>query len=129
VEDVQYLRQLCIKGTKDVVLIEMTDSLGRDIGKSTRWTMMREMKLFGIKSHTNTKALEITPEGVVVEMRGEEKFLEADSVILAVGSKSENSLEREIKSLGIPYVVVGDAKEVAQAIDAIHQGFRAGVSI
>ncbi len=129
VESVEFLRDLCIKGTKEVILIEMTDSLGRDIGKSTRWTMMREMKLFGVKSYTQTRALEITPDGVLVEMRGEERFLDADSVILAVGSASENSLEGEIKSLGIPYVVVGDAKKVAQAIDAIHQGFRVGVSI
>ncbi len=129
VEDVEELRQMCIRGTKDVVLIEMTDSLGRDIGKSTRWTMMREMRLFGVKTYTRTRALRITEEGVLVDMKGEEKLLPADSVILAVGSVSNNALEKEIKELGIPYTVVGDAASVAQAIDAIHQGFRAGISI
>lgn len=129
VEDCEFLKKLCVKGTKDVTLIEMMDSIGKDIGKSTKWVMMRDMKIFGVKHYTNTKALKITNEGVLVDMKGEEKLLPADSVVLAAGSRSNNKLAEEIKSLGIPYKVIGDANKVAQAIDAIHEGFRAGIAI
>lgn len=129
VEEPEHLRELCIKGTKDVTLIEMLDSIGKDIGKSTRWTMMRDMEIFGVKYHTRTKALKITKDGIYVDMKGEEKFLPADSVVLAVGSKSENSLAKQVEALNIPYKVIGDANKVAQAINAIHDGFKAGISI
>jgi len=129
VEDPEHLRELCIKGTKDVTLIEMLDSIGKDIGKSTRWTMMRDMKIFGVKYYTKTKALKITKEGVYVDMKGEEKLLPADSVVIAVGSVSENSLAKELEEANIPHKVVGDANKVALAINATHDGFRAGISI
>ena len=129
VEDPKHLKELCIKGTKDITLIEMLDSIGKDIGKSTRWTMMRDMKIFGVKHYTHTKALKITDKGVEVDMKGERKLLPADSVVLAAGSKSNNKLGDEIKSLDIPFTIIGDANKVAQAINAIHDGFKAGISI
>ncbi len=129
VEDPKHLKELCIKGTKEITLIEMLDSIGKDIGKSTRWTMMRDMKIFGVKHYTHTKALKITDKGVEVDMKGERKLLPADSVVLAAGSKSNNKLGDEIKSLDIPFTIIGDANKVAQAINAIHDGFKAGISI
>jgi len=129
VEDPAHLRELCVKGTKEVTLIEMLDAIGKDIGKSTRWTMMRYMKIFGVKYYTRTKALKITKQGIEVDMKGEKKFLPADSVILAVGSKSNNNLVKEVEPLNIPFKVIGDAKKVAQAINAIHEGFKAGISV
>ncbi len=129
VEDPNHLKELCIKGTKEITLIEMLDSIGKDIGKSTRWTMMRDMKIFGVKHYTHTKALKITDKGVEVDMKGERKLLPADSVVLAAGSKSNNKLGDEIKSLDIPFTIIGDANKVAQAINAIHDGFKAGISI
>ncbi len=128
-EDIDFLKKLCTKGTKDITLIEMMDSIGKDIGKSTRWTMMRDMRIFGVKYYTRTKALKITEQGVLVDMKGEEKLLPADSVVLAAGSKSVRFPEDELKKLGIPYKVIGDANKIAQAIDAVHEGFKTGISI
>lgn len=129
VEPPEHLRELCIKGTKEVTLIEMLDSIGKDIGKSTHWTMMRDMKIFGVKHFTRTKALKISEEGVYVDMKGEKKLLPADSVVLAAGSESVNSLAKDLEEANIPYKVIGDANKVALAINATHDGFRAGISI
>ena len=126
VEDCDTLRGLCLSGTKEITVVEMLDKLGQDIGPSTRWTMKQEMAALGITSKARTTALEITPEGLKAETENGAEILPADSVVLAVGTKSHNPLQAEIERMNIPCSTVGDASEPAQAIQAIRQGYLAG---
>jgi 2,4-dienoyl-CoA reductase (NADPH2) len=123
------LYELATQGTKDVVLIEMIKKIGKDIGLTTRWGMLQDMSRIGVKTNVSTKALEITPEGVTVEMDGRTETLPADTVVLAVGSQSYNPLQETMDKKGIPYQVTGDAQSVALAFDAMHNGFAAGRNI
>lgn len=123
------LYELATKGTKDVVLIEMIKKVGKDIGLTTRWGMLQDMARVGVKTNVSTKALEITPQGVAVEMGGEKEVLPADTVVLAVGSESFNPLQELIENRDIPCQVVGDAQNVALAFDAVHEGYAAGRNI
>src|SRR5665647_1037888 len=101
----------------------MLEHVGKDIGKSTRWGMMQDLHRHRIRITTNAKAKEITPSGVVVETEGDISEIAADTVVLALGSRSYNPLEEMIKRKGIPYKVIGDAKCIAKAFDAIHEGY------
>jgi len=56
-EDPDLIYELATRGTKEVILIEMIGEIGRDIGKSTRWTMVQEMQRHRIEIRTQTKAL------------------------------------------------------------------------
>jgi 2,4-dienoyl-CoA reductase-like NADH-dependent reductase (Old Yellow Enzyme family)/NADH dehydrogenase FAD-containing subunit len=123
------LYELATRGTKDVVLIEMVKKIGRDIGLTTRWGMLQDMSRVGVKTNVRTKALEITPSGVRVEMDGQTETIPADTVVLAVGSESHNPLQEIVEKKGIPCQVVGDAQKVALAFDAMHNGFAAGRGI
>jgi len=123
------LYELATHGTKDVVLIEMVKKIGRDIGLTTRWGMLQDMSRVGVKTNVRTKALEITPSGVRVEMDGQTETIPADTVVLAVGSESHNPLQEIVEKKGIPCQVVGDAQKVALAFDAMHNGFAAGRGI
>jgi 2,4-dienoyl-CoA reductase (NADPH2) len=129
VEDCDFLRQQCLRGTHQVVLVEMLDRVGQDIGKSTRWTMLQELRQLHVQVKTKTRALGIEQDAVRVDKEGEESRIPADSVVLALGSASFNPLQDELQSLGLNARVVGDAREVGQAIDAIHAGFALGRDI
>lgn len=122
-ETMDDLYELSTKGSKEVILIEMIEKIGPDIGKSTRWGMMQDIQRHGIEILTNAKAKEITPEGVVVETSDGEHMVRADTVVLALGSRSYNPLEELLKERDIPYRVIGDAKRIAKAFDAIHDGY------
>ena len=73
-----------------------------------------------------TKACEITDSSVIVERDGEKEKFEADTVGVAAGSVSYNPLEEFVKEKGYSYRVVGDAKKVALAFEAVRDGFDAG---
>jgi 2,4-dienoyl-CoA reductase (NADPH2) len=128
-EDPAVLYDLSIRGTKSVVLVEMIAKVGQDIGRSTRWSMLQELVRVGVKTKTATKALAIVESGVKVEKDGEEKIIKADTVVIAAGSVSYNPLEDVLKAQQIPYQVVGDAKQVARAFEAVHAGYAAGNTI
>ncbi|MCP4604241.1 MAG: FAD-dependent oxidoreductase [Proteobacteria bacterium] len=129
-ESIENLRELAIRGTKNVMIVELLEKLGTDIGKSTRWVLLKDLKMAGIKSRMETKVLEITPAGVKVEKEGGSvEEIPADTVVLAVGSKPYNPLKELLDKKGISNSVVGDAADVAKALDAIHQGFAAGREI
>lgn len=129
-EDYEELYQLAITGSKKVTLVEMIDKLGRDIGPTTRWGMLKNMKRPGIVAKTSTTALEITSEGIYVAgTKGETELIPADTIVLASGATSYNPLEGYLEKSGIPYQVAGDALQIARAMEAVRQGFDAGRAI
>ncbi len=128
-EDTEALYDMAIRGTKQVTLIEMMEKIGRDFGKTTRWSILQELSRRGVQTLTATKALEITKNGIKVDAGGETSEIQADTVVIALGAKSNNHLQPAIESRKIPFSVAGDAGSVGMAFDAIHQGYRAGLEI
>lgn len=126
-ENPQELFRLAVRGTKEIAVVEMLDSVGQDIGRSTRWVLLQNIALHGVKVHKSTKALEITPEGIRIETpTGETRDVPCDTVVLAAGSRPYNPLEERLREAGFSVHVVGDAGRVGKAFDAVHQGFETG---
>ncbi|KAF0159631.1 MAG: 2 4-dienoyl-CoA reductase (NADPH2) [Syntrophaceae bacterium] len=128
-EPVEDLYRLSTIGTKKVVIIEMLEHIGADIGKSTRWGMMQDMHRHRVRIKTNTRAKEITPAGVIAETADGMQEIPADTIVLALGSRSYNPLAEIFKKKGIPYRVIGDARQIAKAFDAIHEGHHVACAI
>ncbi len=128
-ESLEDLRDLAVRGTKKVILIEMIDKIGKDFGKTTRWGMLQDVSRYGIETRAATRALEITKSGIKVEAGGKVEEIPADTIVLAVGARPENALKSVIESKGIPCDMAGDAEKIGMAFDAVHQGFAAGMKI
>lgn len=128
-ESTETLSWLLNRGNKDVTVVEMTKRAGTDIGGSTRWTVMAELRRLGVSIMTSTRALEITEQGVVVEKDESRKLLPADTVVIAAGSMPVNSLARELEGLVGEIHVVGDARTPRNALEAIRDGWLAGLKV
>jgi 2,4-dienoyl-CoA reductase (NADPH2) len=128
-EDPEDLYAFATKGTKSIVVVEMIDRLGRDIGKTTRWGMLQALSRGGVVERVATRVVEIRPEGVRVEAGSKVELIPADTVVLAVGAAPEAPLKEVLERRKIPFTVVGDALKVALAYDAIHAGFLAGRAV
>jgi 2,4-dienoyl-CoA reductase (NADPH2) len=128
-EDPETLFQMATQGTKEVILVEMLDKVGKDIGKSTRWGMMQDLSRIGVTTVTRATVVAITADGLEVEKDGKRETLAADSVVIAAGSGSHNPLQPVVEEKNIAFQVVGDAGRVGLAFDAVHQGYKAGMTI
>ncbi|HYQ59732.1 MAG TPA: FAD-dependent oxidoreductase, partial [Desulfatiglandales bacterium] len=91
-ESPEMIEELLNRGDKQVCVVEMTKKVGQDLGNSTRWTVMAELKRLGVKIITGAKAIEVSDAGLKFQKDTREEVLSADSIVMATGSKSENAL-------------------------------------
>ncbi|NPV93169.1 MAG: FAD-dependent oxidoreductase [Firmicutes bacterium] len=129
-ESVETIRELATRGVKEVVILEMDRSAGRGLGISTRWIVLQDLARMGVTVRTSSRVQAIIPGGVLVDLEnGENELIEADSVVIAVGSGSENQLYQELKDRLTEVYLVGDASRPRTALEAVREGFDAGYSI
>ncbi len=128
-ESIETLTALLNKGIKEVTVVEMTQKAGNDIGLTTRWTILGELRRLGVTILTGTKAVGITPEGLEIEQTDGAGFLPADSIVVAAGSRSENALVEGIREMVSEVYVIGDADRPRNALEAIKEGFEAGLRL
>ena len=121
------LYRLATQGSKRITVLEMARGIGRDIGHSTRWSMLADLKRHKVNCLEENIVLEIRTDGVLVESDGEQKVIPADTVILAVGSCSQNELYTALQGK-IEYLsIIGDAAKPRKVLDAIHEAYAEGI--
>lgn len=128
-ESVETLTELLNKGHKSVTVVEMIKKAGVDIGLTTRWTVMAELKRLGVTVMTGTKATGVKPDGLEIEREDGSGFISADTIVLAAGSSSENRLAGELQKFVPEVYVIGDAADPRKALDAIREGYLTGLKI
>ncbi|NLL46768.1 MAG: FAD-dependent oxidoreductase [Clostridiales bacterium] len=107
----------------EVTIAEMSPEIGRDVQESVRYFLFRRLKKYKTTIYTNTTVKEITNDSVRAEKDGEEIELRGfDTIVIAVGATSVNTLERELDGKVPELYVIGDASETRKAIDAIEEG-------
>ncbi|MCP4020771.1 MAG: FAD-dependent oxidoreductase [Desulfobacteraceae bacterium] len=123
------LKHYMFNGTSRVTVFEMLEKAGQDVGKSTKWILMSNLKRYGIKVKTSAKVLSIKEGTVTYETGGETESQAFDNVIMASGAVAYNTLEKEVEKLSIPFSVIGDSIKPGKINDAIHGGFLSAMEI
>lgn len=76
-----------------------------------------------------TSVLEVTATGAVVSTRGEQREIEADTVVWAVGSMPETGFAEMARKAGLEVVAAGDAVTPRRLLEAVHEGHEAARSL
>jgi 2,4-dienoyl-CoA reductase (NADPH2) len=114
---------------RGIVVVEQAREIGRNLGRTTRWTMLADLDRRGVVGRTGARVLEIGEESIRIDVDGREEELPAQTVVLAVGTRPLDGLGLAALARGIPCHAAGDAAGVGTALDAVHQGFLAGASV
>jgi 2,4-dienoyl-CoA reductase (NADPH2) len=122
-EEPDRLREYATRGVKRVTIVEMLDKAGTDIGLTTRWIALRLLSQHGVRVMTQTKAVEITPQGLWVEKKEGRELIPCDTVVMACGTVPVNPLEEKLRGFAGKVIVVGDAKKARKAYEAVHEAF------
>lgn len=126
-EPPEVLRDLMVKGVKKVTVIEMASRMAQDVGPSTRWVLLKELKLRQVNLITGATMKDISPGYVIyTDANGKDVTLRADTVVLAMGARPESSLAAELEGCGVEIKVIGDAHRVGRVGDAVEAGFELG---
>ncbi len=124
-ESPERLRELLLRGNKEVVVFEMLEKVGKDVGRSTKWILLGNVEMHGVKTITSAKVTSVENGVVTCEINGKAESMEFDDIINAVGSRPVRKLAESIVSIAIPHTVIGDSVRPAKINDAIHEAFLA----
>lgn len=114
-----------------VSIIEMLPEIAGNLGMMRRIPVMEYLEEHGAQIYTETKCIAIREKGVEVEQKGEKKLIEADGIVMAIGSKSRDT--KELENLcaynDVAYTVIGDAKKARNALDAIREAWQLSLEL
>jgi 2,4-dienoyl-CoA reductase-like NADH-dependent reductase (Old Yellow Enzyme family)/thioredoxin reductase len=114
---------------KDVMILEMLEEIGTDIGPSLRPAIIERLKAAGIRIETGIKITEITEKGVGGLRNGRSEFFDAATIVIAVGMKSERHLVSALEGIVPEIHQVGDCIEPRRIREAIADGYHVGLKI
>lgn len=104
-------------------------SLGRDTEENIYRELRNRLVDKGVNIYQFTPVDELREDGVHIVFNQELLFLKADTVVLAVGAKSENSLAQELQKAGVKVYTIGDCVKPRDAAEAIREGAEVGREI
>jgi len=118
------------KAGAEVVIVERDKRIGGDVMPTFKWRHTTWVEELGIAVHTSSRLKRVTAEGaLIVDAKGKETLLPADSVIAAGPRKANQELFAEFEWMVDELHGCGDAL-MPRGIDAaIHEGYRLGVRI
>jgi len=110
-----YLTQ---RGNKRVSIVEMLDTIATDMFPGNRMYLLKLLTDSTVEILTETKVTEIEEEGVrIAYSRGKEGFLEANTVVLAVGLKPNRVLLEDLRDELPEIYAVGDCAEPRKVLE------------
>jgi len=100
--------------------------IGKDVGYTLKEALLEEIIRNGIYLYPNAVLDRITENGVTIIIFNEIVHLKANTVVIAIGSVSNNFLYQELKGLVPELHLIGDSLEPRHSLAAIHEGFKVG---
>ncbi|MFH1651821.1 MAG: FAD-dependent oxidoreductase [Chloroflexota bacterium] len=119
-------RFLAAQGKK--VSVVSRRKIARDVARLLKITLLEDMVRYGVNLYADALPEMITAKGIAINYDGEALFLEADTIVIAVGSAADDRLTRELEERApdLTVRVIGDCVTPRDALTAIHEGFKAG---
>ena len=111
-----------------VTVIEMKEAVATDMEAGIRDDLKTTLRHLFVEILCNTSIAGITDEGALIKQGNDIRLYPCDTVVMAIGTRSNQSLLDELRDCGIEIVVVGDAVKARQITQASREGFVAGLN-
>ena len=115
---------------KEVTLIEMLEEIASDLVTHLKYYLLQRLAEKGVTILTSTKVKELGKHYALVEnSSGTRKIEGFDTIVLAVGSKSDDSIAKGLEGKVPTLYVIGDASKPREALEAVYEGEEIAIKI
>ena len=116
---------------KDVTILEMQSKIAPDAWFTYKWAMDIELnERENLHTIVNGRCSRIENNSVTyIGAAGSEQILEADSVVLCVGFKSNTVQAESLILPGVPFTMIGDCKQVGTVQQAVRSAFDVAMTL
>lgn len=112
-----------------VTLVEMLPQIMNGVAATDCLAYQDRIAKVDMNIHTSTSLIEVKENEVVLQNRKGTFTVPANTVIMAVGLKAQQSLYEELAAAGKEVYLVGDAVKPGKIFDAFHTAYRVAVKI
>jgi 2,4-dienoyl-CoA reductase-like NADH-dependent reductase (Old Yellow Enzyme family)/thioredoxin reductase len=114
-----------------VTLVEMLTRIAGDMEVINRRGLIEALEVKRVTMLTEHEVNKVTDKGLLItdKSKKEKRVIEADWVILAVGSKSNDQLSKTLKGRIPQIYLVGDCKQPRTILSAVYEGACAAIQI
>ncbi len=113
-----------------VTIVEMLPQIMKDGEESPTFYMKKRFEEYGVTIHTSTKLTEIGENYIKAEKDNQELTISnVDTVVIAVGVRTDESLMNSLRNLTCNIIKVGDANGVKNGYMGIREGYEAGLMV
>ncbi|TFH10427.1 MAG: hypothetical protein E4H14_02530 [Candidatus Thorarchaeota archaeon] len=106
-----------------VQIVEADEAIGVDLGRTSRWVILKALKERDIDIHLNMEVVQIESKKVIVNQ--DEKFhhITAKTIILATRPQPRDRLIRQLEKKCLRFEKAGSVKKPMDLLDTIHGAF------
>ena len=108
---------------KRVTVVEMLSEILQDGYFMNKMMLLKMLDEAGIGMVTSARVCEITDDGIVVQKNSDTRIFSADTVVLAMGMKSEKKLLDDLEGKLPDIHAVGDCVEPRKIMNAIWEAY------
>ncbi|MDO4280250.1 MAG: NAD(P)/FAD-dependent oxidoreductase [Peptococcaceae bacterium] len=110
-------------------IIEMGEYIAPKAQLTERISYLEWLEQEKVITKTGTRCVDIKENGAYVEDADGKYFIEADTVIICVGTKPLVAERDQFKDVAFDVIEVGDCVKASSIVHAVHTGFDAGWTI
>lgn len=125
-ESPETLDALVNHSMRQVNIVEIAPKVGSGFDQGCAWPILKDIKRLNVGQYTNAQITATTDHSVLVEYKDKEGTvqhteLSCDTIVLSVGSVSDNTLYNSMADTGCKVHLLGDAQKVGRVMDAVRQ--------
>lgn len=113
---------------REVTVIEAGRNLGIELSIVRRWRVLDHVRQLGVTLITQANVTAIDTHAVHYKVDEQSSSCLADTVVMATGITTDNSLTNSLIAAGHTVKDIGDCNDVAYIEGAISAGYKAGLS-
>jgi NADH dehydrogenase FAD-containing subunit len=107
----------------------MRSEVGADMDGLARSMLVGRLQERQVDIHTDTRVTHLTRDAAMAERDGAEIQFPIETVVLAVGVRSNRELADGLEGSGLELHVVGDAVEPRRVLEAIQEAFEVAAEL
>jgi NADPH-dependent 2,4-dienoyl-CoA reductase/sulfur reductase-like enzyme len=120
---------LATKGKK-VTIVEILPKMAEGMVSIVRVRLLSTLREHNVEMLNKAEVKKITPEGLLVkDKEGQERLIQADNIIVAVGVQPNDNLVKQLQPLVPEVYTVGDCRKPRDLISAVEDGYEIGIKI
>jgi len=113
-----------------IILVEKDNKLASDLEEISRMDLLKRLAREKIQVFLNMSLREVGEEGAIIaDYEGKKFVINPTRIVLAMGNHSQAILRRRLKGNAGRLFVIGDAKEPRTIYYAVHDAYKAVMSI